>query len=415
MGEIYISGDDIRYQLSNLRQLTFEVTDACNLCCNYCAYGDFYNGYDKRVDKKLDLSAAIKLIDYLVALWNSNQNMSTNRNVYISFYGGEPLLNMTFIEAIVDYVEKLRCNHRRFVFSMTTNALLLERYMSFLVKHGFNLLISLDGNEHNTSYRVNKVGKPVYSDIIRNVDALLKKYPDFFEQKVNFNAVLHNRNSVSEIYTFFKSRYNKIPSIGELNNVGIRPDKISLFRNTYRNAKESLHQSENYEEIEQTMFLKSVTYQTVTAFIHQYSGFVFRNYTDLLFGKPKKTIPTGTCIPFSRRMFVTSNGKILPCERIGQQFALGKITSEFGVELNPDAIADIYNAYYAKLQHQCSKCYKADACIQCIFNLHDLEGSPVCHGFTDELTFVAYKKRQMDFLRKHPEAYYRIMEEVMVE
>lgn len=37
-----------------------------------------------------------------------------------------------------------------------------------------------------------------------------------------------------------------------------------------------------------------------------------------------KTIPTGTCIPLVKRMFVTVTGKILPCERIGQQFALGK-------------------------------------------------------------------------------------------
>ena len=28
--EKYISADDIRYQLANLKQLTFEVTDACN-------------------------------------------------------------------------------------------------------------------------------------------------------------------------------------------------------------------------------------------------------------------------------------------------------------------------------------------------------------------------------------------------
>lgn len=414
MEKIYISGDDIQYQLSNLRQLTFEVTDACNLCCNYCAYGDFYNDYDKREDKKFNLSAAINLIDYLVVLWNSNQNMSTNRSVYISFYGGEPLLNMTFIEAIVDYVENLQCEHCRFIFSMTTNALLLGRYMSFLVKHNFNLLISLDGDEHNTSYRVNKAGMPAYNSIIRNVDMLRKKHPDYFEKNVNFNAVLHNRNSVGEIYKFFKDRYNKIPSIGELNNMGIHPDKIKLFRNTYRNANESLHQSENYEEIEQDMFLKSASYQTLTAFIHQYSGFVFRNYTDLLFGKPKKTIPTGTCIPFSRKMFITVNGKIMPCERIGQQFALGRVTSS-GVELDLDAISDKYNAYFTKLERQCSKCYKADSCIQCIFNLNDLEGSPVCYGFTTEQAFVAYKERQMEFMRKHPEAYYRIMEKVIVE
>ena len=414
MEKEYISTDNIRHQLANLKQLTFEVTDACNLQCKYCAYGEFYNDYDKRENKQLSISAAVNLIDYLVAIWNSEQNVSSNQNVFISFYGGEPLLNMRFIKAIVHYVENLQCPRRAFTFSMTTNAILLERNMDYLVQHGFNLLISLDGNEYNTSYRIKKFGKPAYSDIIKNVNALREKYPDFFEQKVDFNAVLHNRNSVGDIYDFFKNQYNKTPSIGELNNVGIRPDKVVLFRKTYRNSQESLHQSENYEKIEQDMFMKSGTYQTVTTFIHQYSNFVFRNYTDLLLGKPKKAIPTGTCFPFGKKMFVTVSGKILPCERIGQQFALGKTTIKTGVELDIEAIASHYNNYYRKLEQQCSKCYLSDACIQCIFNLYDLEGTPICHGFTNEQAFEKYKARQLDFLRKHPEEYYRLMEEVII-
>ena len=411
----FVTTDMIRYQLANLRQLTFEVTDACNLNCKYCAYGEFYNDYDERENKMMSVSAAIKIIDYLVEFWNSKQNMSAKRNVYISFYGGEPLMNMPFIESVVEYVESLHCKYRNFTFSMTTNAVLLERYMDFLVKHDFNLLISLDGNEYNNSYRVNMTGTPAYPIVISNVDKLCRKNPEYFEHKVNFNAVLHNRNSIGEIYDFFKNRYNKTASIGELNNMGIRPDKVKLFQETYRNSQESLHDSENYEKIEQEMFIKSATYQTVTSFIHQYSGFVFRNYTDLLLGKQKKAIPTGTCIPFGRRMFITVNGKIMPCERIGQQFALGQVTAEAGVELDVEMIADKYNAYFAKLENQCSKCYRSESCIQCIFNLQDLEGTPVCHGFMNEQEFEVYKSGQMDFLRKHPEEYYRIMENVVVD
>lgn len=410
----YISVDDIKYQLANLRQLTFEVTDACNLKCQYCAYGEFYNDYDQRRNTVINSSVALKLIDYLVDYWKSGYNMSAVRNVYISFYGGEPLLNMNFIRMVVGYIEKLDCPQRTFTFSMTTNAILLEKYMDFLVEHNFVLLISLDGNERNTSYRVHKTGAPAYEDIIRNVNALRGKYPEYFLKNVNFNAVLHNRNTVSEICRFFETNYQKIPTIGELNNVGIRPDKVDLFRKTYRNSHESLHQAENYEEIEERMFMKSATYQSVTNFVHQYSGFVFRNYTDLLLGKVQKTIPTGTCIPFAKRMFVTVNGKIMPCERIGQQFSLGKVTSN-GVELDLEAIVEKYNGYYAKMEPQCSKCYKVTYCIQCVFNLNNLESNPVCYGFTSKQGFEAYRKVQMDFLRQHPEAYYRIMEKVIIE
>ena len=410
-----LNSDTIRRQLANLKQLTLETTDACNLRCKYCGYGEFYDDYDRREDKMMDINAAKTLINYLVELWNSSYNVSAKRNVYISFYGGEPLINMPFIETIVDYLNNIRCPHRSFTFSMTTNAILLDRYMDFLVAHRFNLLISLDGDEYNTSYRVDKAGNPAFPRIIKNVDALREKYPDYFEQKVNFNAVLHNRNSVEAVYRFVKEKYNKISSIGELNNMGIRSDKVELFKQTYRNTAESLYQSEHYETIEQDMFLKTGTYQSVTSFLHQYSGFKYHDYTDLLFGRPDtKPIPTGTCLPFSRKMYVTVNGKILPCERIGHPFALGTV-SETGVNLDLQAIADKYNAYYAQMEKQCSRCHNTKACIQCIFNLDDLERNPVCYGFMNKQVFEEYKAAQMDFLRKHPEDYYRIMEEVIVE
>jgi uncharacterized protein len=411
----HISVTHIAYQLSNLKQLTFEVTDACNLRCKYCGYGEFYDDYDKRENRMMSVDAALQLINYLAALWNSEQNASAKRNVYISFYGGEPLLNMPFIETIVQYMENLHCPHRSFSFSMTTNALLLHRYMDYLAAHQFNTLISLDGNEYNTSYRVDPAGNPAFQRIIKNVDALREKYPDYFEQHVNFNAVLHNRNSVEDIYRFIKEKYNKIPSIGELNNTGIRADKIELFQKTYRNSRESLQQSENYEAIEQDMFLKTGSYQSVTTFLHQYSGSTYRDYTDLLFDPTTiKYIPTGTCLPFGKKMFVTVNGKILPCERIGQQFALGQ-ASVSGINLDLQAIVDKYNAYYAKIEKQCGKCHNTKACIQCIFNLDDLEGNPICYGFMNRQAFDEYKVAQIDFLRKHPEDYYRIMEEVIVE
>lgn len=411
----YITQNTIAYHLANLPQLTFEVTDACNLKCKYCGYGEFYEDYDKRENKKLPIKEAIMIIDYLVEFWKSNQNVSSNRNVYISFYGGEPLMSMVFIKTIVNHVEQLDCQYRHFTFSMTTNALLLHKHIDYLVEKKFNILISLDGNAENTAYRVDKAGKPSFDKIIKNISILKTKHPSYFNNNVNFNAVLHNKNSVEEIYTFFKEKYNKIPSIGELNNMGIRPEKQAEFMQTYQNTYESLHQAEHYETIEKDMFIKSVSYQSVCTFLHQYSGFVYRDYNELLFGKPKKNNwITGTCPPFGKKMFVTVNGKILPCERIGHQFALGEI-NETAVNLNFEAIAERYNEYFAKLEKQCSKCNNIKACTQCIFNLNNLEQKPLCNGFMSQKDFQDYVSQNIAFLAKNPKDYYRIMEEVVVE
>ena len=141
---------------------------------------------------------------------------------------------------------------------------------------------------------------------------------------------------------------------------------------------------------------------------------MYRDYNELLYGKPEKQHwITGTCKPFNKKMFVTVNGKILPCERIGQHFALGTIDKN-GVHLDFEEIVQRYSHYLAKLENQCKACYNTKACMQCIFNLPDLEKDPVCNGFMNKKDFEEYQDYIMSFLRKHPEDYYRIMEEVIV-
>jgi uncharacterized protein len=414
----YLKADDIKRCLANTPQITFEVTDACNLRCEYCGYGKFYSDYDERKNQMLPTEKATRFLDSLIDLWKSSLNISTGRNVYISFYGGEPLMNFSFIKDIVNYLETSDCKTRQFTFSMTTNAILLDRYMDYLVEKRFNLLISLDGNEYNTSYRIDSKGENAFDRIVENVDLLKEKYPKYFEEHVNFNAVLHNRNSVESIHSFFKERYNKVATIGELNSSGIREDMIPEFEKTYKSSTESLLQSEHYSEIEKDMFLKSPTFQSATIFLMQHSEFRYANYNELLYGKPKGKylIPTGTCLPFAKKVFVTANGRILPCERIGHQFAMGKIDDD-KIDLDFAAIANKQNAYYAKIDKLCKKCHNQRGCVQCIFNLPDInqDKTPGCLGFMDKKGFEMFKRAQYGFLARNPEAYFRIMNDVIME
>lgn len=410
----YITPENILSNLANLPQLVFEVTDACNLKCKYCAYGEFYGDFDKREDKMLPVDKAIRLINYLNQYWNSERNTSAKSFMYISFYGGEPLLNFNFIKEIVDFVEtRLDCPRRKFLFSMTTNAVLLRRYMDYLVEHDFHILVSLDGNKKNDSYRVDHQGNSSFERVVRNVDLLREKYPDYFEKNISFNSVFHNRSTVEEVYRFFKDRYSKIPTISELNNSGIRPEKVEEFNRTYRNSEESLHQSEHYEEIEKELSIGTSSYKSLALYLHQYSGNYFRDYTDLLFDKKHlKYIPTGTCLPFSKKMFVTVNGKILPCERIGHQFGLGQVT-ETHVELDLVKIAQKYNEYYNKMESQCSHCKNRPSCIQCLFNLKDVDKKPICYGFMNDEMMEQFKQKQFQFMREHPGVYREIMERIV--
>ena len=410
-----MSPEAIKNKVANLNQLVFEVTDTCNLNCKYCGYGDIYESYDKREKKKLTFQQVKPLLDYLLRLWKNEELESYNDITYISFYGGEPLLNMSFIEDVVYYIENLNIKGRHFVYSMTTNAILLDKYADFLEKYKIRLLISLDGNIDNNGYRVDFSGQNSFTRITQSVDILSSKYPDYFEKSVNFNAVLHNKNSVLDIYNFFHTKYNKIPSIGELNDSGIREEKQEEFNSLYKNSYESLHQEENYKELEQNLFMNASSYKSSTLFLHQYWGSVFKTYNDLLYEKNKKKfLPTGTCIPFSKKMFVTVNGKILACERIDQQFALGKIENST-VVIDYENIANTYNNYYDKLQSQCSKCYRGTSCLQCVYYIKNLNENPICHGYVNEEMFTRYFSNNMTFFEEHPKDYFRIMKEVTIE
>ena len=121
-----ITSEDVKRSLSNSPQLTFEITDACNLRCEYCGYGKSYSDYDERKSTRLSPQRAKALLDYLDSLWKSELNVSYNQNVYISFYGGEPLVNVPFIKEIVSYIEEPDCPSRSFTFNMTTNGILLD-------------------------------------------------------------------------------------------------------------------------------------------------------------------------------------------------------------------------------------------------------------------------------------------------
>jgi uncharacterized protein len=402
---------DIKKVLANLKQLTFETTENCNLDCYYCGYGKFYDNYDKRKQENLDIRSAKRLLDYFRELWNSPLNRSHDRNIHISFYGGEPLLNFPFIKEIVDYMHHMDVLHNRFTFTMTTNGILIEKYMDFLYEHNFDLLVSLDGNEENNAYRVFKNGKPAYAAILNNVEALRKRYPDYFLNRVNFNAVLHNKNSVSDIYHFFKRHSNKIPVIGELNTIGLKDSREAEFLETCANIEESLYQSEDYSTIAKDMFNNLPTVSEVSSFLLYNNDCCFDNYNDLAYSSNGEIrIPTGTCFPFSKRVFVTTKGKLLPCETIGHRYQLGRVTPD-RVELDFEKIAEKYNAYFKKMRKLCNTCRRAENCIQCLYYLDIEDESPVCKGFMNPKDYAGYVSSIISYIEKNSGAYSKILAE----
>ena len=415
VGFTEITSQQVRWQLSHIKHIMFEVTDSCNLDCKYCGYGELYEGYDKRTNQSLNFNEMIPLAQYLEKQIHSSYNTSFAQEIHIGFYGGEPLLNISFIKDAINYFNAKSTKNVKYVFNMTTNAVLLQKYSDFLVANNFNLLISLDGNKFNHSYRTFHGGQESFDTIFNNLKELKNTHPKYFQNNVNFNAVLHDRNSVKEIHQFIKKEFHKIPQISELTNTGIKSAKQDDFSKMYQTVYTSLKNTNNSNLIKQELFSRLGEIQSSNFFLHQYNDNVFRTPEQLLFKRSDKVEipPTGTCLPFSRKLFVTVNGKILPCERIGHQFSLGNITSN-GLELDLEVIVNKYNNYYKSLIKQCKSCLKKESCSQCLFMIKNIENNPVCDKYVSSKKLSNHISFHLSKFEDHSDTYNRIMEEILI-
>lgn len=92
---------DICQQIDqNLTQLILEVTQRCNFRCKYCIYNSTYDGNHNFSSSDMDWDTAKQAIDYLF------DHSSKRENIYLTFYGGEPLLKFDLIKQCTDYAQQ---------------------------------------------------------------------------------------------------------------------------------------------------------------------------------------------------------------------------------------------------------------------------------------------------------------------
>lgn len=406
----------VKNNIAQIPQIVFETTDFCNLSCTYCALGDLYEGFDKRNQKKINIDHAIILLKYIFDL----KHKSDTNQLIISFHGGEPLVNGNFIKQIVEVSNRLKLEKKiEVVYTMTTNATLLHKYIDFLIENQFQLLISLDGNEENHSYRFFKRSKKkTFHQVIKNIDILQKKSPKYFASNVRFNAVLHDKNSVKSITEFIYSRYHKIPRIAELANNDVSPNKKILYNKMYHSKRES---ESNYIKEASNLLPHDqlLQYEELTNFLKHYSiNYCISDITELFPGD-KKYIPSSTCIPFWKKIMLTTNSKLTLCEKVNyHKFTVGEVDKN--VKIDIPKITNQYNFYYEHIKEKCQYCYMNKFCGVCLFTMRNSNVGKLdteefhCEGFHDKNNFSNKLYRIFSFLEKYPEDNTSIIENVVI-
>ena len=126
----------------------------------------------------------------------------------------------------------------------------------------------------------------------------------------------------------------------------------------------------------------------------------FNKETDLLIddNTDNKILPTGTCIPFSKRMFVSYDGKIHPCEKVNRDSPLGFIDNNGCVRIDCNDIASRFMKRITEFSFLCKKCYMQFCCTKCSF----CYSNGKCEEFTSKNKFAKLLSEAVSYIESHP-------------
>lgn len=338
-----ISNEEILRNISNLKNLTFQLTQNCNYRCSYCAYSGLYPENRTHSHKRMSLEIGKKAIDFFLRQLHSP--LRTIREYPVaSFYGGEPFLEYDTMMTIIDYVKSHPLSKKfKIKYVATTNgSLLSQERIDEIVKRGLRVDISIDGprNEHN-KFRITANGEGTWDSIIKNVIYFSNKYPDYFKNNVRFFLTLHPLHDLLEIERFLLENdlFNENNVfISHVNRAGLKIDDSEAVKEGRRKLNEQIRsglQKDNWV----------------------YHKFVAEGF-DEKFGNGTSILSfmnnfTGVCFPGGIRLFVDVDGNYHICEKIDGNFPIGDVETGFDFR----AIKDIIMKWREQiLKRKCWKC-----------------------------------------------------------
>jgi len=159
------------------------LTTGCNLQCRYC-FGESLDDFDEEFsdDLEVDYSLPHKITYDINALKNF---CSKDPDCVLTFYGGEPLLQMESLRQIMDNIKPK-------MYMMQTNGLLLDKLEPVYVNQFNTLLVSVDGEETLTDYYR---GQGTYRRVLENLKLVKQN---------GFNGELIARVTVMEKTDIYK-------------------------------------------------------------------------------------------------------------------------------------------------------------------------------------------------------------------
>ena len=374
----YMDGDDIvkgiirqrKLEAPEIDNIFLYLTERCNYRCKYC-YVRANVG-----EKTHDMSEEVA--DKFVRLLPALVKGSPSKDIYIIFYGGEPLLEFDMLKYIVEKVEsesqvdKLR--NKNIQFRLVTNgSLVTEHTANYLFRHNVRTAVSIDGQKAiHDKMRVLKNGEGSYSHTIRGYN-ILKEY-GFGE--ISLSISVHNVLHLKDVTKYL---------VEELGAKAIRFNVPEGFlNNTERSNRVSFTTlADNLIEAFDFLVERGIPSTNIgaNAFIDKRPNFY----------------PCNGC---GKRLALSPDGDVSPCESFltGRRHILGNILdSNFSIYNNDIFLKWLGRSGY--LMDECKSCEALGICGGgCAYNAETFNGG----FFKPDITICDFARKMLAYLIGKP-------------
>lgn len=330
--------------------LVLEMTQQCNFRCSYCIYSGSYPLERTHASKRMERAD----IDAIVEKYFRGNSHPR----YVSFYGGEPLLNYGLIKEFCSTVSQSGVSP---CYSMTTNGFLLQDddIVAFLVNHNFQLNISYDGINHDR-YRRTVEGGPTADCLIELLRKIDVQHPGYLEKNLTLSITLAPPYRLKENAHFFSND----PFLSRLKmNVSVVNDEDCLFLDDFDLVSEQKQLADDLTNLADWY----IDYQgELPKFLLALFAAGLKRIDDREMSLQTKAFPPGQCVPGLHRRFITSFGQEYMCERVGNYGFLGSVHERLNNGSGYQTIVDELDKAFSE---RCPKCYLSRICDMCCSSL----------------------------------------------
>lgn len=377
-----ITDEEIESHICSCRNLVLNVTDQCNFRCRYCAYSGIYDNVRTHSQKKMELSTAKKAVDLYIKNLKIKKRKIKINTISVGFYGGESLLEFSFIKDIVKYTkEKVSKNGIDKMFDLqfrvSTNGYLLykKKIVDYLVRNNIGIDVSLDGpKEEHDKFRVTNNNENSWETIWENLNYLYTNYPEYATKHITYLATLHPLHNYNKIDRFFLDNPDRFDITGLLvNQVSKLFLKEPLLDKWF--GKESLQTSQLLQIKNKVRLDKKFTLKRISS---------DSNFTAM-------------CFPGEVKLFVSTDGKILLCERVKQDIPIGNVEDGFDY----DAIRKVQRLWNEEIiRNRCWECPALTLCHFCVSHSEDKDGIHLDCNYKNRLqsvlsNYLSFKEDEM--------------------